>query len=107
VRSLKARLLVLWLLTPVAGMAVRCLLLVLGDRSTAAQVGRGEAVVARACDLSRDRYGFYSAGWSGLGAGTPDAAIGSAMAFLMLHGARPGILGSTLGDLRGCWLKSC
>ena len=37
------------------------------QQSTEAQIGRAEAVVARACDLIRDRYGFYAAGWTGRG----------------------------------------
>ncbi|HEY2035475.1 MAG TPA: HAMP domain-containing sensor histidine kinase [Steroidobacteraceae bacterium] len=35
------------------------------QQSTAAQVGRAQAVAARACDLIRDRYAFYAAGWHG------------------------------------------
>jgi signal transduction histidine kinase len=33
-------------------------------QSTLAQVGHAEAVIARACDMIQDRYGFYTAGWS-------------------------------------------
>jgi signal transduction histidine kinase len=45
--------------------AVSVLLVQLYRQSTAAQVGRAEAVVARACDLIRDRYQFYTVGWQG------------------------------------------
>ncbi len=45
-------------------------------QSTEAQVGRAEAVVARACDLIRDRYDFYVVGLvrAGAGAVRPAAA---------------------------------
>jgi hypothetical protein len=35
------------------------------QQSSSAQVGRAQAVVARACDLIRDRYAFYAVGWHG------------------------------------------
>ena len=58
--SLKLRLLGLWALSLVASVAVGILLIQLYRQSTQAQVGRAEAVVARACDLIRDRYGLYA-----------------------------------------------
>ena len=70
--SLRTRLLGLWALSLIACLAVAFLLVQLYQQSTAAQIGRAEAVVARACDLIRDRYGFYAAGWSGPRAGQPD-----------------------------------
>lgn len=63
--SLRTRILGLWGLSLVACIAVGFLLVQLYQQSTEAQVGRAEAVVARACDLIRNRYGFYAAGWSG------------------------------------------
>jgi signal transduction histidine kinase len=56
---------VLWLMSLIACIAVSVLLVQLYRQSTAAQVGRAEAVVAHACDLIRDRYQFYTAGWQG------------------------------------------
>jgi signal transduction histidine kinase len=53
-------------------VAVGMLLFQLYRQSTEAQVGHAEAVVARACDLIRERYGFYTAGWSGPGQVLPD-----------------------------------
>jgi hypothetical protein len=44
---------------------VGVLLVQLYQQSTAAQVGRAQAMAARACDLIRDRYAFYAAGWRG------------------------------------------
>jgi signal transduction histidine kinase len=63
--SLRVRLLVLWGLSLAASIAVGLLLLQLYRQSTEAQVGRAEAVVARACDTIRERYDFYAAGWTG------------------------------------------
>lgn len=63
--SLRTRLVGVWGLSLGACIAVAFLLFQLYQQSTEAQVGRAEAVVARACDLIRDRYGFYTIGWSG------------------------------------------
>jgi signal transduction histidine kinase len=90
VHSLRARLLGIWGLSMMACLAVAFLLVQLFEQSTEAQTGRAEAVVARACDLIRDRYGFYAAGWAGPGVGQPDssvrkelaAAVGLALAHL-------------------------
>lgn len=64
-RSLRSRLVVLWLLSLLACGAVGVLLVQLYHLSTTARTGQAEAVVARACDLIRDRYAFYIAGWNG------------------------------------------
>lgn len=74
-RSLRTRLFGVWALSLAACVAVAFLLLQLHQQSTVAQVGRAEAVVARACDLIRDRYGFYTAGWSGPQPGQTDARL--------------------------------
>ena len=63
--SLRSRLFGLWVLSLAACVAVGVLLVQLYQQSTSAQVGRAQAVVARACDLIRDRYAFYAAGWHG------------------------------------------
>ena len=78
--SLRTRLLGLWTLSLLACVAVSVLLVQLYQQSTAAQIGRAEAVVARACDLIRDRYGFYAAGWSGSSGGQPDERLRSDLA---------------------------
>jgi hypothetical protein len=62
-------------------------------------------VVARACDLIRDRYGFYAAGWAGPGVGQPDsrlrkelaAAVGLALAHL--DGVEGGLWRTDAGPL--------
>jgi len=78
--SLKIRLLGLWVLSLVACVPVGFLLVQLYQQSTEAQVGRAEAVVARACDLIRDRYGFYATGWSGPEPGQLDDKLRSDLA---------------------------
>ena len=64
-RSLRARLLALWAFSLAACVAAGALLVQISGQSTAAQVQRGEAVVARACDLIRERYAFYATDWRG------------------------------------------
>jgi len=64
-RSLRARLLVLWVFSLAACVAAGALLVQISGQSTAAQIQRGEAVVARACDLIRERYAFYATDWRG------------------------------------------
>ncbi len=78
--SLRNRLFGVWGLSLAACVAVAFLLLQLDQQSTEAQVSRAEAVVARACDLIRDRYGFYTIGWSGPQPGQSDARLRSDLA---------------------------
>jgi signal transduction histidine kinase len=73
--SLKLRLFGLWSLSLIASLAVGVLLIQLYQQSTRAQVGHAEVVVARACDLIRDRYGFYTAGWPGPAPDLADARL--------------------------------
>ncbi len=102
-RSLRTRLLGLWALSLLACVAVGFLLIQLYQQSTAAQIGRAEAVVARACDLIRDRYGFYAAGWSGLGASQPDdrlrTDLATAVGLALAH--QSGIEGGIGGGIEG------
>ena len=58
-----------------ACLAAGVLLVQISAQSTAAQVGRAEAVVARACDLVRDRFDFYTAGWRGPAPPLGDAGL--------------------------------
>jgi Na+/H+ antiporter NhaD/arsenite permease-like protein len=62
--GLRLRLLGLWTLPLVACLAVGTLLAQLYQQSTTARVVRAEAVLANACELIRDRYGVYAAGWA-------------------------------------------
>ena len=57
--------LALWAFSLAACVAAGALLVQITGQSTAAQVQRGEAVVARACDLIRERYAFYATDWRG------------------------------------------
>ena len=78
--SLRLRLFGVWGLSLVACIAVAILLYQLYQQSSEAQVGRAEAVVARACDLIRDRYSFYVNGWSGPDRGQLDGKLRSDLA---------------------------
>jgi signal transduction histidine kinase len=73
--SLRTRLLGLWGLSLVASVAVGILLIQLYRQSSEAQVGRAEAVVANACDMIRDVYGFYASGWSDPAPGEADERL--------------------------------
>ena len=72
-RSLKTRLIALWALSLVSSLVLGLLLVSVFQRSTEARLGRTEAVLARSCDLIRDRYAFYNTGTSALA--TPDPAF--------------------------------
>ncbi|HJU20545.1 MAG TPA: HAMP domain-containing sensor histidine kinase [Stellaceae bacterium] len=63
--SLRSRLVVLWAISLVACLAVGALLVQLYRQSTEALLARAGAEMPRACDLIRDRYSFYTAGWQG------------------------------------------
>ena len=74
-------------------------------QSTEAQVGRAEAIVARACDLIRDRYGFYASGWNGQGGGQSEDRLrrdlGAAVGLALAHqdGIEGGIWQADAGPL--------
>jgi len=103
--SLKVRLLGLWTLSLIASVAVGFLLTQLYRQSTQAQVGHAEAVIAHACDLIRDRYGFYVSGWSGPVAQEPDnrlrTDLTAAVALALAHvdGVEGGIWQADSGPL--------
>ena len=78
-RSLRSRLWVLWLLTAGASVAVGLLLVQLTQSSNTAQLQRGQAVVARACDIIADRYRFYVKDWNGAGADLAGGTFGRAL----------------------------
>jgi hypothetical protein len=56
-------LIALWVISLVACVGVAVMLVQLYGESSAAQVGRAEAVLVHACDLIGDRYRFYTTGW--------------------------------------------
>jgi len=66
-RSLRSRLLALWLMLAVSGVVTGLLLVEFYRQSTNAQVGRAEETVARACRQLADRYQFFVTGWRGGG----------------------------------------
>jgi len=89
----------------IACLAVSVLLVQLHRQSTAAQVGRAEAVVAHACDLIRDRYQFYTTGWQGPAPPLGDDALhrdltaAVALALARQDGVEGGIWQGEVGSL--------
>ena len=75
VRSLRARLFVVWLLSLAAACAVGWLLVQMYRQSTSAQVARAAAAVAQACDRIADGYAFYATGWAGPRGGVADERL--------------------------------
>ncbi len=75
VRSLRARLFVVWLLSLAAACAVGWLLVQLYRQGTTAQVARAVAAVTQGCERIADRYAFYAAGWAGPAKGELDGRL--------------------------------
>jgi signal transduction histidine kinase len=65
-RSLRTRLLALWLMLAVSGAVTALLLVEFYQQSANALVGRAEDAVARSCRDLGDRYAFFMTGWRGL-----------------------------------------
>jgi hypothetical protein len=78
--SLRSRLLGVWALSLLACSAVGVFLVQFYQQSTTARVGRADAVIARACDLIRDRYDVYAASWSGAATAQSDKTLRSELA---------------------------
>ncbi len=66
-RSLRTRLLALWLMLALSGTVSGLLLVELYRQSTNAQVARAEDMVARACRELAARYRSVAAGWHDVG----------------------------------------
>src|SRR5437016_14301705 len=64
-RSLRSRLLALWIMLVVSGVATGYLLFESFRLSANARLARAEELVARACRDLADRYQFFVAGWGG------------------------------------------
>jgi signal transduction histidine kinase len=64
-RSLKGRLILLWIMVVAASLTAGLLMVAIFRQSTAAQAGRAEAVVARSCDAIGRNYQFYMTNWRG------------------------------------------
>ncbi len=75
VRSLGSRLVLLWMLSFAASLAVGALLVSLYRQSATAQTGRAEAVAARACEVVAERWSFYATGWAGPAPASRDVAF--------------------------------
>jgi signal transduction histidine kinase len=74
-RSLRTRLLALWLMLAVSGSVTALLLVELYQQSTNALISRAEDTVARSCRDLGDRYAFFVTGWRGLRQGELDDAL--------------------------------
>jgi signal transduction histidine kinase len=64
-RSLRSRLLALWIMLVVSGTATAYLLIESYQQTSNARVARSEDLVARACRDIADRYQFFVSGWRG------------------------------------------
>src|SRR5580692_6693696 len=74
-RSLRTRLLALWLMLAVSGSVTALLLVEFYQQSTNALVSRAEDAVARACRDVGDRYAFFVAGRPDVRRGEIDGAL--------------------------------
>jgi signal transduction histidine kinase len=64
-RSLSSRLLALWIMLVISGVATGYLLFESFQQTSNARLARSEELVARACRELADRYQFFVAGWPG------------------------------------------
>jgi hypothetical protein len=64
-RSLRTRLLALWLMLAISGTVTTLLLIKFYQQSTNAVLSRAEDAVARSCRELGDRYAFFVTGWQG------------------------------------------
>src|SRR6266478_2883861 len=64
-RSLRSRLLALWIMLVVSGGATAYLLFESFQQTSNARVARSEELVARACRDIADRFQFFVSGWTG------------------------------------------
>lgn len=64
-RSMRSRMIVLWLMMVTALVIVGALMQRLSRQTTAAEIGRAEAVIARGCDAIGRDYRFYMTNWHG------------------------------------------
>jgi signal transduction histidine kinase len=74
-RSLRTRLLALWLMLAISGTVTAVLLIEFYQQSTNALVSRAEDAVARSCRDLGDRYAFFVSGWQGVHQSEVDDAL--------------------------------
>lgn len=91
-RSLRSRLLALWLMLALSGTITGLLLVEFYRQSTSAQVGRAEEAVARSCRELADGYQGFVIGWGG---GRIDDALKDRLVSLVQKalGRAPGVEG--------------
>jgi hypothetical protein len=78
-RSLRTRLLTLWLMLAVSSAVTGFLLFELYRQSANAQVSRAEEAVVRACRDLNERYALFASGWGGPGSKEIDDALRRAL----------------------------
>lgn len=71
-RSLRARLAVVWMLSVLASVALAVLMSQLYAQSSSANVARAEDQVGGACEKIRDAWRYYDNGWNGPAPGAED-----------------------------------
>ncbi len=108
-RSLRARLAVLWVLLLVAAGAVALLLVQLYQQSSSAQTWRAQAVLGQICDAIAGNYSLYSAGWAGPGNGSlaEDAEFRRDLAIIVRQAMASQITAAEATSIRaGIWQAS-
>lgn len=103
-KSLRARLFVVWALALASACVVGVILLQLYRHSADAQLARAGAAAAHACERIGDSYAYYTTGWTPRLPATEDAALRSdlgalvALALAETPGAQGGIWQSESGQ---------
>ena len=96
-RSLRSRLLALWLLSLVASGAVGLMLVGLYRQSTGAQLDHAAEAVAASCGMIAERFAYFAAGWAGPVAvdGAEGVALRAELAAVVAFAlaGRPGLSG--------------
>jgi signal transduction histidine kinase len=102
-RSLRTRLLALWLMLAVSGTVTGFLLLEFYRQSANAQVGRAVDLVTRACRELNDRYAFFLTDWHGAHANGFDDALTRELTTVVQAslGHAPGVEGGLWQSSRG------
>lgn len=99
-RSLRGRLLILWVISLVSALAVGTLLVQLHRQSSMDRVATAQAVAGRACDDITNRYRFYVSGWT-----NPPADLGNAALRGGLLAVTNIALARTVGVEGGIWQR--
>ncbi len=99
-KSLRARLFGVWVLSLAASLAVGLLLVQLYHQSSSALVDRAESELSQACEHVTDRYAYYVSGWTGAVPPAGDAALQRDLDTVagVAMSQSPGVIGGILRD---------